>query len=295
MDDERIHRPEGEGPLGRSRRKGAGAKRAEAAARIESDLHDATRRAETPSARAAARPQDAALDDAVASAFDRMGPSEEAEARMLAAVLAARGECALPTARETGGLPLKPIVTACPTQQRKTARTSRFILQAVAAAACLVLVVGVGAFGLYASSLSGRNASSSLEGAVQSVGDSASAGSSAEPSKNAPTSDETPQTDQSVGSDNASSSSGGSADADARYPLVRLASGQTLRIVLDDAGRPLVADPSLVGAEFERAPAFGGAVGDATSCTVFASEDVAHPFAVRYDGDDRYYWADEAG
>ncbi|MBX9033829.1 hypothetical protein HCH03_07725 [Gordonibacter massiliensis] len=256
-------------------------------------MHDATRRAETPSARAAARPQDAALDDAVASAFDRMGPSEEAEARMLAAVLAARGERALPTARETGGLPLKPIVAACPTQQRKTARTSRFVLQAVAAAACLVLVVGVGAFGLYASSLSGRNASSSLEGAVQSVGDSASAGSSAEPSKDAPTSDETPQTDQSVGS--ASSSSGGSADADARYPLVRLASGQTLRIALDDAGRPLAADPSLVGAEFERAPAFGGAVGDATSCTVFASEDVAHPFAVRYDGDDRYYWADEAG
>ncbi|RDB63230.1 hypothetical protein C1878_05030 [Gordonibacter sp. 28C] len=280
MDDERFRRIDAEGPIGRTRRENGDASRAEAAP-----------------AHAPRRPQDVALDDAIASAFDRMGPSEEAEARMLAAVLSARGEHALPTARETGGLPLKPIVADCPTQQRKTARTSRFVLQAVAAAACLVLVAGVGAFALYANGLNGRNTSGSSQSAVQSIGDGASAGSSAEPSKDASTGNEAPQADQSVGAESASSSSNGSAgeDAGARYPLVQLASGQTLRVVLDDAGRPLTADPSLVGAELEQATAFGGASGDTTACAVFASADVAHPFAVRYDGGDRYYWADEAG
>ena len=72
------------------------------------------------------------------------------------------------------------------------------------------------------------------------------------------------------------------ADSDARYPFVRLSSGELIRIALGEDG-PLVADPALLGNELETARAFSGAEAQTAPCSVFATTDESHPFAVRFD------------
>ena len=72
------------------------------------------------------------------------------------------------------------------------------------------------------------------------------------------------------------------ADSDARYPFVRLSSGALIRIALGEDG-PLVADPAFLGNERETARAFNRAEAQTAPCTVFATTDESHPFAVRFD------------
>lgn len=254
---------------------------------------------------------EAAFDEAIAGAFARMGPSEEAEDRMLATLLATcneRSERAGELARVANdNTPRKPVSTIDSKGRRRKRRIWKVLLPA---AACLVLLVGVGAFAYYGS-LS-NSLSSSTGGSMQnlsSAGTTSSSESAKDLSASSEPSDEAPQAIQDVLSENAGSSAGGdagsnassdanagadaNADADARYPFVQLASGRALRIAIDGAGIPLIADPSLVGAELEQATASNGTPGDAVACTVFASASTEHPYAVRYAGEERAFWADE--
>ena len=55
-----------------------------------------------------------------------------------------------------------------------------------------------------------------------------------------------------------------------------------IRIALGEDG-PLVADPAFLGNELETARAFNRAEAQTAPCTVFATTDESHPFAVRFD------------
>ncbi|MFR8534700.1 MAG: hypothetical protein ACLVDJ_14870, partial [Eggerthella lenta] len=82
-------------------------------------------------------------------------------------------------------------------------------------------------------------------------------------------------------------------DGDARYPFVTLSSGELLRVALGDDG-PLPASPETVGEELERAVATGPDETSSSPCTVFATSDPAHPYAIRYDENGVTYLADPA-
>ena len=250
------------------------------------------------------------LDAAIARAFDRMGPSVAAEERMLAALLATCGEHTAATGPKGRG----PVAQTGTGRSTRRQRAKKMLLPA---AACLVLLAGVGAFayhGLVAAQLNGSlqtadSGAASSSGELASISDGMASEDLGSPSGGAK--DGAPEAGRNDGSAGAppyggsadapssdgsaseGSSSGGS-DADARYPFVTLASGQALRIAVDDAGHPLVADPALVGAEIEQATASDGTGGHDVACTVFASASDAHPYAVRYPGDAACYWADEA-
>ena len=251
------------------------------------------------------------LDAAIARAFDRMGPSVAAEERMLAALLATCGE----HTAATGPKGRDPVAQTGTGRSTRRQRAKKMLLPA---AACLVLLAGVGAFayhGLVAAQLNGSlqgaagSGTASSSGGLASISDSAASedlGSASDGatdgapeasrddgSAGAPPSGGSAEAPSSDGSVN-ESSSGGSTGAGARCPLVTLASGQVLRIATDEAGQPLAADPALVGAEIEQATASDGTGGHDVACTVFASASDAHPYAVRYPGDAACYWADEA-
>ena len=261
-----------------------------------------------PDARQAADPSfcESGLDAAIARAFDRMGPSAAAEERM-PPPWGVLGAAPGPTGRG-------PVAQTGTGRSTRRQRAKKMLLPA---AACLVLLAGVGAFayhGLVAAQLNsslqtaGSGAASS-SGELASISDGMASEDLGSPSggakdgapeagrndgsAGAPPSDGSADAPSSDGSANEGSSSSGS-DADARYPFVTLASGQALRIAVDDAGHPLVADPALVGAEIEQATASDGTGGHDVACTVFASASDAHPYAVRYPGDAACYWADEA-
>lgn len=253
---------------------------------------------------------EAAFDEAIAAAFARMGPSEETEDRMLAALLATCDEGSEHTEKRAqvanDNTPRKSVLTIDPKGRRRKRRIGKALLPA---AACLVLLVGVGAFAYYGSLSNSLSSTDSSMHDLSSAGTTSSAESTKDPSTNSEPSDEAPQVIQDVLSENAGSSASGdagsnassdasagadaNADADARYPFVRLASGRTLRIAIDDAGIPLIANPSLVGTELEQATASNGTPGDTVTCTVFASTSTEHPYAVRYAGEERAFWADE--
>ena len=75
-------------------------------------------------------------------------------------------------------------------------------------------------------------------------------------------------------SDESQSESGAApSDGDARYPFVTLSSGELLRVALGDDGPD----------ETSSSP-----------CTVFATSDPAHPYAIRYDENGVTYLADPA-
>ena len=251
------------------------------------------------------------LDAVIASAFDRMGPSAAAEERMLAALIATCGDGATPADPARRG----PVERTGAVRDARRPRAGKVLLPA---AACLVLLAGVGALayqGLVAAQLNGSlqgaagSGTASSSGGLASISDSAASedlGSASDGaadgapeasrddgSAGAPPSGGSAEAPSSDGSVN-ESSSGGSTGAGARCPLVALASGQVLRIATDKAGQPLAADPALVGAAIEQATASDGAGGPAVTCTVFASASDAHPYAVRYPGDAACYWADEA-
>ena len=251
------------------------------------------------------------LDAVIASAFDRMGPSAAAEERMLAALIATCGDGATPADPARRG----PVERTGAVRDARRPRAGKVLLPA---AACLVLLAGVGALayqGLVAAQLNGSlqgaagSGTASSSGGLASISDSAASEDLGSASDGA--ADGAPEASRDDGSAGAppsggsadapssdgsasEGSSGSDSDADARYPFVTLASGQALRIAVDDAGHPLVADPALVGAEIEQATASDGTGGHAVACTVFASASDAHPYAVRYPGDAACYWADEA-
>ena len=269
--------------------------------------------ADAPGARQAAEAPfcEPGLDAVIASAFDRMGPSAAAEERMLAALIATCGDGAAAADLARRG----PVERTGAVRGARRLRAGKVLLPA---AACLVLLAGVGALayqGLVAAQLNGSlqgaagSGTASSSGELASIADSAAAddlgaapagaatGAPAarrdDGSAGAPPSGGSAEAPSSDGSVN-ESSSGDSTGAGARCPLVTLASGQVLHIATDEAGQPLAANPALVGAAIEQATASDGAGGPAVTCTVFASASDAHPYAVRYPGDAACYWADEA-
>lgn len=269
--------------------------------------------ADAPGARQAAEAPfcEPGLDAVIASAFDRMGPSAAAEERMLAALIATCGDGAAAADLARRG----PVERTGAVRGARRLRAGKVLLPA---AACLVLLAGVGALayqGLVAAQLNGSlqgaagSGTASSSGELASISDSAASedlGSASDGAANgapeasrddgsagAPPSGGSAEAPSSDGSVN-ESSSGDSTGAGARCPLVTLASGQVLHIATDEAGEPLAANPALVGAAIEQATASDGAGGPAVTCTVFASASDAHPYAVRYPGDAACYWADEA-
>ncbi len=181
------------------------------------------------------------FESQLASAFDRMGPSEEAERRMLASLQTANRHRA--------------------SRRRPTPRI------AVAVAACFALLAGIGALSLNAF----------FDGIDEPLGNSAarSADNLASP----------------LSADRAQSESAAVPDGDVRYPFVTLSSGEQLRVAIGDDG-PLTADESSVGAEIEQAVAANPLEQTTAPCTVFESDDPAHPYVVRYDDDGSAYLAD---
>ena len=146
-------------------------------------------------------------------------------------------------------------------------------------AACLVLAAGIGAL-TYASSLT-QPPSSGGAATIASINDELK---SAAPSS----------------ADEAQSESGAApSDGDARHPFVTLSSGERLslprraRVALGDDA-PLPASPEIVGEELERTVATGPGVTASSPCTVFATSDPAHPYAIRYDENGVTYLADPA-
>ena len=94
--------------------------------------------------------------------------------------------------------------------------------------------------------------------------------------------------------DEAQSESGAApSDGDARHPFVTLSSGERLRVALGDDG-PLPASPETIREELERAVATGPDETTSSPCTVFATNDAAHPYAIRYDETGSTYLADLA-
>ena len=140
-------------------------------------------------------------------------------------------------------------------------------------AACLVLAAGIGAL-IYASSLTQPPSSG---------GAATTASINAELKPAAPSS-----------ADEAQSESGAApSDGDARHPFVTLSSGERLRVALGDDG-PLPASPETIREELERAVATGPDETTSSPCTVFATNDAAHPYAIRYDETGVTYLADLA-
>ena len=152
--------------------------------------------------------------------------------------------------------------------KRRTARRALVPL-----AACLALAAGIGVF-TYASSLPQPPSSSGMA-ALTSINDELKSAAPA-------------------ASDESQSESGAApSDGDARYPFVTLSSGELLRVALGDDG-PLPASPETVGEELERAVATGPDETSSSPCTVFATSDPAHPYAIRYDENGVTYLADPA-
>ncbi|CAK7049202.1 MAG: hypothetical protein PEGG_02073 [Paraeggerthella hongkongensis] len=238
---------------------------------------------------------DAALDDALFRAFDRMAPSAEVEERMLEAIASA---CEAPeNANEDededeheheDGEPLadledcdasnRAFVPATVVLGKKGANTESYRKArrvwnvSVPAAACLVLAVGIGGIvlGVSGTAQQGMQAAAPNEGAATSMSSpEAARGTDAVP---------TPET-----------GSGPAANA-APHLNVTLSDGLRLRIASGEDGLPLAADPALVGGQVEITSAWTDSQ-ESVGCTVFAYGDGVHPYAVRYDGDESFYVA----
>ncbi|WP_428422018.1 hypothetical protein [Paraeggerthella hominis] len=236
---------------------------------------------------------DAALDDALFRAFDRMTPSAEVEERMLEAIASA---CEAPeNANEDeseheyeDGEPLadledcdasnRAFVPATVVLGKNGANTESYRKArrvwnvSVPAAACLVLAVGIGGIvlGVSGTAQQGMQAAAPNKGGATSMSSlEAARGADAVP---------TPET-----------GSGPAANA-APHLNVTLSDGLRLRIASGEDGLPLAADPALVGGQVEITSAWTDSQ-ESVGCTVFAYGDGAHPYAVRYDGVESFYVA----
>ncbi|WP_139653340.1 hypothetical protein [Raoultibacter phocaeensis] len=191
----------------------------------------------------------------IKGAFERMGPTPEAEDRMLAAILAendALGDS--DDSMNTNGTTLK----------KSPAKRLVFPL-----AACLVLLVGIGAFAgaSYFASLN-----SQLGGASPHAASTATLSEEAEGEKSAASpSDATPATPSPAAS----------------MPRIELEDGTLLRIASvgeTEAGESevLTADSNLVGDEIGQATARSESGAEVMDCTVYAYPDERNPYAIRY-------------
>ena len=115
------------------------------------------------------------LDAVIASAFDRMGPSAAAEERMLAALIATCGDDAAAADPARRG----PVERTGAVRGTRRPRAGKVLLPA---AACLVLLAGVGALayqGLVAAQLNGSLQGAAGSGTASSSGELASISDSA--------------------------------------------------------------------------------------------------------------------
>ena len=161
--------------------------------------------------------RDSELGRRLHGAYERMAPSPEAEERMLANLLAHANAHA-----HAGGHQAA--------RGQAAARPTRRLRKAVLPlAACLVLLAGVGVF-------AAGGAQSPLDALRASSGNS----HYSSPAPDAGASGAVPE------SGTIPESADGGTDSDARYPFVRLSSGELIRIALGEDG-PLVADPALLG------------------------------------------------
>lgn len=236
---------------------------------------------------------DAALDDALFCAFDRMAPSAEVEERMLEVIVSAReapededeseheheyvdGEphSDLEDCDASGRafVPATVVLGKNGANTESYRKARRVWNVSVPAAACLVLAVGIGgiALGVSGTAQQGMQAAAPNEGGATSM-------SSAEAARSADAVP-TPET-----------GAGPAANAAPRLNVV-LSDGLQLRIASGEDGLPLAADPALVGDQIEVASAWTDSQ-ERVGCTVFAYDDGVHPYAVRYDGDESFYVA----
>lgn len=216
---------------------------------------------------------DGSLDKAVAEAYDRMGPSPEAEDRMLAALQQCRS-----SASGSGG-------ARSPSFGRAGNRTRGRAWRAAAPiAACLVLLAGAGALGTGALPMNAASSSSQTEGL-----DAATM-----PNGSDRATEERPGAGNgadAAGDEGAKSTDAGASDGDARCPFIDLADGASLRIAIGEDAAPLAADPALVGAEIERTRAYDGERRHSAPCTVSAYEG-ERPYAVSFDDGATWLLAD---
>ncbi|RNL46888.1 DUF1918 domain-containing protein [Paraeggerthella hongkongensis] len=234
---------------------------------------------------------DAALGDALFRAFDRMTPSAEVEERMLKAIAPT---CETPSNENEGEdecedeephshledcdasnrafVPATVVLGKNGANTESYRKARRVWNVSVPAAACLVLAVGIGgiALGVSGTAQQGMQAAAPNEGGTTSM-------SSAEAARSADAVP-TPET-----------GAGPAANA-APHLNVVLSDGLQLRIASGEDGLPLAADPALVGDQIEVASAWTDSQ-ERVGCTVFAYGDGAHPYAVRYDGDESFYVA----
>lgn len=236
---------------------------------------------------------DAALDDALFRAFDRMTPSAEVEQRMLEAIASA---CEAPEnanedeseheyedgephsdledcdASNRAFVPATVVLGKNGANTESYRKARRVWNVSVPAAACLVLAVGIGGIvlGVSGTAQQGMQAAAPNEGGATSMSSSEAArGAGAVP---------TPET-----------GSGPAANA-APHLNVTLSDGLRLRISSGEDGLPLAADPALIGDQVEITSAWTDSQ-ESVGCTVFAYGDGVHPYAVRYDGDESFYVA----
>lgn len=202
-------------------------------------------------------PFDGSFEHVLNDAFGRMDPSREAEERMLAAVIAAHN----PRVVKRGRQPWK---------------------IALPIAACLVLFAGIGALAFNVITSSYQQMSNTLGNAS-----SAESAGSADPGDTDASGEG--QSDDTTDSD--LSEPAATDDTDVRYSIIELASGEQLRIVLTDTGDPVLGDTDLVGEEIGQAVAFDETHTESVACEVFVYGDGVHPYAVRYEGDEKIYLA----
>lgn len=200
-------------------------------------------------------------DSEIKKAYERMDPTPEAQDRMLAAILAANEAAA-----ECGnGSEPAPAPDRAPAAKKRTP-----LLIALPIAACLAIIVGVGAF-----TIGGRTAGESSSNAT----DTAAAPLSASPAPEAGQSDATEPNGARV------------AESPARlFPVIELADGTVLRIAERDDG-VLVPDETLAGESLGEAAARAEDGSSVRACTVYRYDDERYPYAIRYVGDPELYLA----
>ena len=237
-------------------------------------------------------------DNDIKGAFERMGPAPEAEDRMLATILAETDALARMQApakaqgartHASGALqgepplgnhahpenperPCTAVRTASPNRwaasHRGTPGKHRAWKRVLPLAACLILLVGIGAFAgsLYFGSLDNKLGASMQSASIDASSEKGAAEESA-----------------------ASPSDGYAAVPAPAATLPRIELGGGALITIAFAGEtetgeadPLLAESTLVGEEIGPATAYNEDGTETVSCTVYAYSDEQTPYAVRY-------------
>lgn len=248
-------------------------------------------------------------DSDIRNAFESIGPSPEAEKRMLEKILGANTERISAQTADASDAPRPRLAaTANPRQPERTAAESASqqprvpitkshahssapahskpvrkkrspLAVALPIAACLIIVaigVGMAAFNTSMNKNLGGSADMAALSKSESQESPPDAAIEAIPYSESPT--EEPNSPSMLA---------------ALFPTIELADDSTLRVAFDDRSKPLVADIDLVGSERESATAHSDNAADESTvpCTVFEYADELHPYAIHYEGDPTYYLA----